>query len=330
MIVVTINYRLGALGWLVTPKTLNGNLGLLDQREALKFVQRNIKNFGGDPNQVTIFGQSAGASSVAVHILSSLSQGLFKQAILESNPWTLPLQTPDIGKDFGQNFVQFLNCSDDLDCLRSKSVDEIILAQVKVDHTIDYPRILQTFYPWTPSDDGIQFSHDPFYAFQQGNYNPVPMIIGALTNEALLFIYEALNRSVNALEYAAGLEYIFGVVDGTEVIYEYPPRPVFGDQRPRLGQIGTDYIFICSLRNISVNIYNKNPVYLYHFDHGFFLIIINENLEIKRSFYFNKLFPLIFGEAILLNVQQKFVMLKNFLFYLELLLLWDSNLLKKK
>lgn len=90
-ILVTVNYRLGALGWLggaavaaTTQDGSQGNFGFQDTREALRWVQRNIATFGGDPKRVTIFGESAGSSLVACHMVSRRSSGLFSRAIMES------------------------------------------------------------------------------------------------------------------------------------------------------------------------------------------------------------------------------------------------------
>lgn len=94
IVLVTVNYRLGALGFLsLNDPSLEvpGNAGLKDQVLALKWVQKNIIHFNGDPNNVTMFGESAGASSIHFHILSKQSEGLFQKAILQSgtvfNPW---------------------------------------------------------------------------------------------------------------------------------------------------------------------------------------------------------------------------------------------------
>lgn len=89
IIVVTVNYRLGALGFLcLGVKEAPGNVGLKDQHAALKWINRNIEHFGGDPKKVTIYGMSAGAASVEYHVLSHMSKGLFKQAIVESGSST--------------------------------------------------------------------------------------------------------------------------------------------------------------------------------------------------------------------------------------------------
>ena len=85
VVLVTMNYRLGILGFLsLETDDAPGNLGLWDQREALVWVKKNIRYFGGDPGKVTIFGESAGSMSVNFHLLSPQSRGLFHRAILQS------------------------------------------------------------------------------------------------------------------------------------------------------------------------------------------------------------------------------------------------------
>ena len=96
-IVVTLNYRLGAIGFLAGGSGANrlaGNYGIRDQQLALQWVQRNIAKFGGDPARVTIFGESAGAMSVGAHLVAPGSRPLFNNAIMESNPYGLPFKTP--------------------------------------------------------------------------------------------------------------------------------------------------------------------------------------------------------------------------------------------
>ena len=86
VVVVTVNYRLGALGFMVSSELgLYGNYGLMDQRAALHFVKRRIETFGGDPNSITLFGESAGAVMIGLH-LQMQNDGLFHKAILQSNP----------------------------------------------------------------------------------------------------------------------------------------------------------------------------------------------------------------------------------------------------
>ena len=130
VVVVTLNYRLGALGFLSVPELgLTGNYGILDQRLALRWVARNIRAFGGDPDKVTLFGQSAGAMSVGLHLFS-IPDGrkLFRAAIMESNPLALPY--PSLQAQIETKWDNFrialcfetnqpLNCTFDLPALRA-------------------------------------------------------------------------------------------------------------------------------------------------------------------------------------------------------------------
>src|SRR5262245_3593825 len=129
VVVVTLNYRLGALGFLAVPELgLTGNFGILDQRQALRWVAENIAAFGGDPSKVTIFGESAGAMSVGLHLFSiPANRGLFRAAIMESNPLALPY--PSLLSQVEAKWQQFrlalcfetnqpLNCTFDLPALR--------------------------------------------------------------------------------------------------------------------------------------------------------------------------------------------------------------------
>ena len=108
MVVVTLNYRLGALGFLAVPELgLTGNYGILDQRLALRWVAENIAAFGGDPRKVTIFGESAGAMSVGLHLFSiPQNRGRFRAAIMESNPLALPY--PSLAAQVEVKWQQFL------------------------------------------------------------------------------------------------------------------------------------------------------------------------------------------------------------------------------
>jgi carboxylesterase type B len=128
-VMVTVNYRLGALGWLVQ-EDIPRNLGILDQRLALQWVADNAAVFGGDAGRITLMGQSAGATSIGYHLLSSRSVGLFQQVVSESNPLALPLKNPADGRRFGDVFMKHLNCPHgDTACLRNASVPAIVAAQ---------------------------------------------------------------------------------------------------------------------------------------------------------------------------------------------------------
>ncbi len=109
-----------------------GNFNIMDQRLALQWVQQNARAFGGDTMRVTLFGQSAGAMSTAVHMTSRLSQGLFHQAIMESNPFTIPMKSVTDMRKLSGKFAGNVGCAlGDVACLRGKAVDDVIAAQVK-------------------------------------------------------------------------------------------------------------------------------------------------------------------------------------------------------
>ncbi len=131
-IVVTLSYRLGILGFLINANS-NGNYGILDQRFALQWVQRNIANFGGDGSQVTLFGQSAGAMSVAYHLVDPASWGLFRRVMIQSNPLGMPMFTHSTGIIFTADVAEAIGCDvNDVECFRNcdgPCLDKILDAQ---------------------------------------------------------------------------------------------------------------------------------------------------------------------------------------------------------
>ncbi|KAL4225012.1 Carboxylesterase 4A [Mactra antiquata] len=140
VIVVTINYRLGLFGFLdMNDKRAQGNFGFWDQHEALKWVNQNIEAFGGDKDRVTIFGQSAGSSSVTFQMLYPLNKGLFKNAIVESGTALMPFPLTNDTNTAAKNFAEAAKCSTEstdeiLDCLMSMPGDkptEILIDAMK-------------------------------------------------------------------------------------------------------------------------------------------------------------------------------------------------------
>ena len=142
IILVTINYRLGPLGFIFMNSSAPGNAGLKDQVMAFHWVQDNIAQFGGDPERITIFGQSSGSFSVSVHMLSPLSANLFQRAIMQSEsaigfssqPGS-EILTPKQGLYCSNMLSEKVNCNNQsgetinslLLCLQSKSMEEIIV-----------------------------------------------------------------------------------------------------------------------------------------------------------------------------------------------------------
>ncbi|WP_214322802.1 carboxylesterase family protein [Nonomuraea sediminis] len=109
MVVVTVNYRLGAMGYLHLPPVSQGNLGLLDQLQALRWVRANIAAFGGDPQAVTVAGQSGGALSILALLPAGEADGLFRRAILQSAPAGMPPQPPERAVELGRTYLELLD-----------------------------------------------------------------------------------------------------------------------------------------------------------------------------------------------------------------------------
>src|SRR4029079_11715187 len=133
VVVVTINYRLGALGFLAHPALASrtggsaGNYGLMDQQAALRWVRRNVAQFGGDPHNVTIAGQSAGGVSVLAHLVSRGSRGLFRRAIVESGSFALDQLPLAPRESAGTAFAAQAGCADQsAKCLRRLPVAELV------------------------------------------------------------------------------------------------------------------------------------------------------------------------------------------------------------
>ena len=199
VVLVSLNYRLGALGFLAhpdlsaeSPRGVSGNYGLFDQIAALHWVKKNIKAFGGDPNKVTIFGESAGGTSVSALCSSPLAKGLFAGAIMQS-PWMFgyvnKLAEPNIvrlkdavgpvgsAEEIGLKYADGLSIKD----LRKLSGEKIVARS--------------SYFKTRVTIDGCLLSAHPAEIFSRGEQADVPTMIGTTKNEGAYFWYFAKSKN---------------------------------------------------------------------------------------------------------------------------------------
>lgn len=182
-VVVTINYRVGVFGWLDLaglktgdPYGDSGNFGTLDQIEALRFVNRNATVFGGDPGNVTVMGESAGAVNVWALMVSPLTEGLLDKAIPLSGGFNFTTQAA--ARTYGARFVTEA-AGDDVNRLKGMSAADVIRAQVRLGAEVgDPPRVIP---------DGVVLPADYHAAITAGQYRKVPVLAGNTFEEGKLF-----------------------------------------------------------------------------------------------------------------------------------------------
>jgi para-nitrobenzyl esterase len=201
VIVVTVNYRIGRLGFMAHPQLtresahkVSGNYGILDQIAALRWVQRNIAAFGGDAGRVTVFGQSAGSMSACILMSSPLARGLFHRVIGQSGGVFIPLEAAPADKFTlpgaernGERFAASMQ-ADSIDALRALPVEKIVAARGNgAAHFIV---------------DGHVLAAEPYEVFARGAQNDVPLLIGSNADEARPFL---ANAPLKAATFAADL-----------------------------------------------------------------------------------------------------------------------------
>nr|KAG5690610.1 hypothetical protein BaRGS_022614 [Batillaria attramentaria] len=268
-----ICWATGALGFLVTGETTNdarGNYGIQDQVMALKWVQENIHAFGGDPSKVTLFGQSAGAQSTLIHLTLPESAPYFRNAIVESSPIAIPYKRFPEAIILGGLFAELVGCQPrNMNCLRSKSANEITYAQYLARSKVSSLKLLEFFEPWGPFVDGQFIKAEPLALIRDGQFSRKPLIIGTTSEETVLYVYSAWNTSVNNVLYG---EMIVATYPGhaVEIIYMYPPSYP-RDERDTMVKMSTDLVFLCPTRNATriMRASGVSDVWMYVWDHAF-------------------------------------------------------------
>jgi para-nitrobenzyl esterase len=265
IIVVTINYRLGALGWLAHPlldgdvPNSSGNYGLMDQQFAMRWVNRNIAAFGGDPRKVTIAGESAGGLDTCSHLASPTAAGLFRGAIIESGCIISQVLQPILVAFSGDIFVNAL-CAPPatLACLQAAPISEILLAESPLSWAVVAGSEVPTL-PETPQQ-----------AFSDGAFNKVPVIQGTNLDEGRLFI-PLLNPGLTTSDYVSSLfptstpAATIASIESRYPIANYSADGAAAAPGEAAAAIVTDSLFACTARTADQLLSQHVPVWAYEF-----------------------------------------------------------------
>ena len=262
VVVVTLNYRLGALGFLAHSGMLAesetgsvGNYGILDQIAALQWVQRNIAEFGGDPARVMIFGQSAGAYDVCTLMASPLASGLFSRAMMESG--SCAIQTAEMANVNAQAVVDEVGCNnapDLMQCLRAVPAENFALAQSV------QPKSIGSFSMF-PSVDGYVVSDNPINIILSGAHNHVPYVVGANSEE-----YSTRIKGISAGDYPTIISDFVGIQNRDLVLGLYPLSN-YATPSEAVADVYADRNIVCPAGWYSgaVSTAQTAPVYRYFF-----------------------------------------------------------------
>lgn len=291
-IVVAPNYRLGPFGFLrhvalAAEDSASGNYGFLDQRAALVWVQDHIAAFGGDPNNVTIAGQSAGGHSVSLHVVAPGSAGLFSRAIMQSGYASFRMRTVADAHQQSTEFAAALGCTgaDPVVrvCLRSKTQNEVLAARP--------PGQFEEFREtgrshWTPIVDGIEIPDQPRYLYEQGAFSHVPVLLGANRDEGWTFVNRSFPAGLTDVQYQVAIEEEFGA-DAPLILAKYPAAH-FASPKDALARLAGDAEYVCEGNRVAEMIERtKTPVFLYSFEHEVDAVVVDRvvhGLEVNFVF----------------------------------------------
>lgn len=292
VVFVSYNPRVGAFGFLShaalsaeRSEKVSGNYGSLDQIAMLRWVNRNIAAFGGDPSRVFLFGTSAGGGNICALITSPLTRGLVHAVAMQSSvPTSCELKTlaeDEVGT--GQRVVKALGCDTAKDvaaCLRSKSVSEVVKAVPA--STSVFPRI------YGPNVDGHVFPEQPIKIVSARRHQSMPIIIGSTSRETWGWSAAVKDEA----SYAATIEKLFGATARDRILKLYPVS-AFPSPRAAFVQATTDAQFTCVSRRVA-RIFSKSqkePVFRYIFDHTLEndpqLRALGANHTVEHPFFFS-------------------------------------------
>ncbi|KAM5262853.1 pyrethroid hydrolase Ces2e-like [Ctenodactylus gundi] len=271
VVIVIIQYRLGVLGFFSTgDQHATGNWGYLDQVAALRWVQQNVAHFGGNPDRVTIFGESAGGTSVSSHVLSPMSKGLFHGAIMESGVALLPDLISSSSEAVSTMVANLSSCetvnSEALvRCLRSKTEEEILA-------------INKAFKVIAGVVDGAFLPRHPQELLASAEFQPVPSIIGVNNDEYGWILPTLFSNTANQKE--MNRETTRALLQDTAAQMKLPAE--FGDLmmeeymgdnedpqtlRAQFHEMKGDITFVIPALQVAHSQRSRGPVYFYEFQH---------------------------------------------------------------
>ncbi|MGE4072494.1 MAG: carboxylesterase/lipase family protein [Lysobacterales bacterium] len=252
---VSLNYRLGALGFMAQRNLIgeapdqpqSGNYGLLDQIAALQWVQDNIAAFGGDPNRVTLFGESAGGISTCALLTAPAARGLFHRAIVQSGICDWQLRTLEQGLQQGDLVVSSLGCAaaaDRASCLRGLAATDLVVGEA-----------------WGPVQDGFVLSQSPGRALAEGTAAQLPLLIGVTDDESTSLV-PLSQRPTTAADYQSTVQTLFPTI-AAQVLQQYPLANYASPERAWLDLLD-DRWFTCTARRAAADhAAHGNAVYHY-------------------------------------------------------------------
>lgn len=272
-VVVTVNYRLGIFGFGSLPgmqaENPAANYGIQDQQAALRWIKQHASRLGGDPNRITLLGQSAGGNSACVHLLSPQSAGLFNGAISQSGPCVLLRNVPlsDV-RAKSETVAQSLGCPSgpqQLACMRQQSTVALMNAT---------PPNLDIIYskpPWVPAIDGVTLPDAADKLLQTGRVNKVPVIFGGNHDEGRLFVALTFHltptpKGVSAADHSLAMKDMVGPTLAplfTDVLYS---AARYGSYDKALAAAVTDNFYACSSLSDAKTLSGQTRTYAYEFN----------------------------------------------------------------
>ncbi|XP_077274966.1 acetylcholinesterase [Temnothorax americanus] len=285
VILVSMQYRVASLGFLYFGTSdVPGNAGLFDQMMALQWVRDNIAAFGGNPENVTLFGESAGAVSVSMHLLSPLSRHLFNQAIMQSGsptaPWAIISREESIVR--GIRLAEAVGCPHNrhnlrevIDCLLTKDAEDLVKNE--------WGTLGICEFPFVPVIDGAFLDETPQRSLVTSSFKKTNILMGSNTEEGFYFIIYYLTELFRIdgaedvkvtrdqfISAVSELNPYVNQIGRNAIIYEYsnwlhPDDP--HANRDALDKIVGDYQFTCNVNEFAGRYADSSTVYMYYYKH---------------------------------------------------------------